>query len=146
MRYFVVCVLVGLLAWPQKVAAQVGEEAPTIAGVAIHAQHHLPPQLMLRASYFLYLDADADTDATSDPTGASAEEPVSEPAPEEPALKLEADSAGLEVTPTEQTSQPRKGLSRGGRIALGVIVPVAVFGIVFGAAAAVAVRNSFEDF
>ena len=52
MWYFVICVLAGLLAWPQKVAAQTGEEAPTSAALAVHAAHHLPPQLILRASYF----------------------------------------------------------------------------------------------
>ena len=55
MRYLVVCVLAGLLAWPRSVGAQAGEGTPTNAGFVIHAQHHLPPQLMLRASHFYYV-------------------------------------------------------------------------------------------
>jgi hypothetical protein len=34
------------------VAAQAGGEAPSKAALAIHAKDHLPPQLMLRASYY----------------------------------------------------------------------------------------------
>jgi len=59
MRYLVgfMCVLALLVALPQRVAAQTGEKAATSAASAVHARHHLPRQLMLRASYYLYLDA-----------------------------------------------------------------------------------------
>ena len=69
MRYLVgfVCLLV-LVASPLSASAQAGEEAATSAALAVHAKYYLPPQLMLRASYYLYLDADAGTDATSDQT------------------------------------------------------------------------------
>ena len=133
MRYLVICVLAGLLAWPQSVAVQTGEEAPANPGLAIHAQHRLPPQLMLRASYYSYLDVDPPSAATV--SGAASE----------PALKLEGDSAGVEVTPTEQTSQPRKGLSGGAKagIAVGVILGV---GLAVGVGVGVAAVRSIEVF
>ena len=62
------CALTLLVALPERVAAQTDEEAATSAAPAVHAKYHLPPQFMLRASYYLYLDADAGTDATSDQT------------------------------------------------------------------------------
>jgi hypothetical protein len=61
MRYLVgfVCVLAALVGTlPQSASAQAGEEAVPKVALAIHTQHRLPPQLMLRASYYLYLDAD----------------------------------------------------------------------------------------
>ena len=58
MRYLVLCVLAGLLAWPQRVAAQTGEDVAPNAGLAIHAQNRLPPPLMLRASYYYQIDVD----------------------------------------------------------------------------------------
>ena len=133
MRYLVLCALAGLLAWPQSVAAQTGEEGATSTGLAIHAQHRLPPQLMLRASYYSYLDVDPLRATTV--SGAASE----------PALKLEGDSAGVEVTPTEQTSQPRKGLSGGAKagIAVGVILGV---GLAVGAGVGVAAVRSIEVF
>jgi hypothetical protein len=79
MRCFVtlLCVLTLLVALPQRVEAQTSEEAATSAALAVHAKYHLPPQLMLRASYYLYLDAAAaaDTEAASDQTGPNAEQP-----------------------------------------------------------------------
>jgi len=135
MRYLVLSMLAALLAWPQNVAAQTGTEASANAGLTIHAQHHLPPQLMLRASYYYLLDGSqlerGNPEAFNDPLN-----PTSEPA-----LTLEGDSAGVGVTPTEGTGQSRKGLSKGGRIAVGVIVPLAVLGIASGAAIAVSMRN-----
>ena len=79
MRYLVsfVCVLAGLAALSLSASAQAGEEAVPKVALAIHTQHRLPPQLMLRASYYLYLDADADNGATSDQTEPNAEEPKS---------------------------------------------------------------------
>ena len=56
MRCLVLFVLAGLLAWPQSVAAQTGEQAPAKAALAIHAKYRLAPQLMLRASYYYYVD------------------------------------------------------------------------------------------
>ena len=79
MRYLVgvLCGLMLLVALPQRVAAQAGEEAVPKVALAIYTQHRLPPQLMLRASYYLYLDADADNGATSDQTEPNVEEPKS---------------------------------------------------------------------
>jgi hypothetical protein len=135
MRYAMICVFASLLVWPQRVAAEIGEEAPTKSSLTVHAQHHLPPQLMLRASYYYLLD-----DSRLERWHPEAFKDPSSPAGE-PALKLEGDSAGVEVTPTEGTAQPSKGLSRGGRIAVGVIVPLAVVGIVIGAAMVASIKN-----
>ena len=130
MWHLAVCVvLAGLLAWPQSVAAQAGEEAPANPGLAIHVQHHLPPQLMLRASYYLYLDTDADTDATSDQSEPNAEKPVSESVPEKPALELKLDHAGVEVAPTAHPTagESKQATNRNGRaIGIGVGVTVAI--------------------
>jgi hypothetical protein len=77
MRYLVVCVLAGLLAQPQSVAAQTGEEAPANAGAAVHA-HHLPPQFMLRTSYF-YLPEHLEQRRPGHQQKETAKEPTSEP-------------------------------------------------------------------
>ena len=78
MRYLIGFVLVlALVASSLSVSAQAGEEAVPKVALAIHTQHRLPPQLMLRASYYLYLDADADNGAMSDQTEPNAEEPKS---------------------------------------------------------------------
>jgi hypothetical protein len=57
MRHLVVCVVAGLLALPQTVAAQVANEVSTSKQVStawhVHAYPRLPPQLMLRASHYL---------------------------------------------------------------------------------------------
>jgi hypothetical protein len=105
MRYLIVCLLAALLAWPQKVAAETSEQAPTSAGLPVHAQHHLPPQLMLRASYYLYLDADADTDATSDQTESNAEESTSAQAAEQgasPAPKAQEPAQSTQPSPSPE--------------------------------------------
>lgn len=136
MRYAVICLLASLVVWPQRVAAEIGEEAPTKSSLTIHAQHHLPPQLMLRASYYYLLD-----DSRLERWHPEAFKDPSSPAGE-PALKLEGDSAGVEVTPTEGTSQPTKGLSKGGRIAVGVIVPLVVIGAIAGA---MVMATGFDD-
>jgi len=77
MRLVILMVLAGLVALPLSASAQDREEAVPKVALAIHTQHRLPPQLMLRTSYYLYLDADADTGATSDQTEPNAEEPKS---------------------------------------------------------------------
>ena len=69
------CVLTLLVALPQGLAAQTGEEAAANATPAVSVKYHLPPQLMLRASYYLYLDAAADIEAASAQTGSNAEQP-----------------------------------------------------------------------
>jgi hypothetical protein len=79
MRYLVtlLCVLALLVALPQRVAAQTSAKATTSAASAVHVRHHLPRQLMLRASYYLYLDAALGTEATSDQTEPNADKPES---------------------------------------------------------------------
>ena len=80
MRYLVGFGLaLALVAFPMSVNAQGAEGASKQASAAsfVHGGGLLPPQLMLRVSYYLYLDADADTGATSDQTEPNAEEPKS---------------------------------------------------------------------
>lgn len=151
---------------PLSVGAQTRKEAPTSAAVAVHGKSALPPQLMLRASYYLYLDADADTDATSDPTNAKAEEPApsSEPArdkgssrlerwhPEafkdpskpEPSVELELDSSGLEVTPSapmtvedSERQEAKQGKGRQAGVAVGVILGITLVAVAVGAGVAI---------
>lgn len=166
MRCWFVCVLAVLLAWPQTVGAQVGEEGPPSAGLMRYAKNPLPAQLMLRASYYLYLDVDAD----GTPDGAVDADATS--AQTEPALRLELDSEGeiqLEEpasSPAGETEAPdidtlsqraiehyetQSGQSGGRRssgtrsrgakagIAVGVILGVGLLG--FGIGAAVAMSN-----
>ena len=134
MRYLVclLCALTLLVALPQRVAAQTGEEAATSAASAVHARHHLPRQLMLRASYYLYLDAAAaaDTEATSDQTEPNAdkpqsaqadggvatsesnlEEPVSAPAPGSEVPDI--DTLGQRSIEHYETESEKRGRQRG---------------------------------
>ena len=162
MRYLIgfVCVLAGLAALPLSASAQAGEEGVPKVALAIHTQHRLPPQLMLRASYYLYLDADADNGATSDQTEPKAEEPksaqadgevatsesnleepVSSPAPasEVPDIDtLSQRSIEHYETESEQRGKQRgtKGRSRGAKagIAVGVILGVGLVAVGIGAA------------
>jgi hypothetical protein len=78
--------VVAFVALPLIASAQAGEEALPKVALAIHTQHRLPPQLMLRASYYLYLDADEKgrsrverwhPEAFVDPSEPNAEEPKS---------------------------------------------------------------------
>jgi len=62
--FLCVCALVATS--PQSASAQASEEAVPKVALATPTQHRLPPQLVLRASYFLYLDEDADNGGTSD--------------------------------------------------------------------------------
>jgi hypothetical protein len=92
-----------LVAFPTSVNAQGAEGASKQASAAsfVHGGELLPPQLMLRASYYLYLDADADTGATSDETEPNAEEPKSAQAGGEgPSAKPTAEEAVQSTEPT----------------------------------------------
>lgn len=167
MRYLIslLCALTLLVALPERVAAQTDEEAATSAAPAVHAKYHLPPQFMLRASYYLYLDAAADTEAASDQTQPNAEkpksaqavggvatsesnleEPVSSPAPasEVPDIDtLSQRSIEHYETESEQRGKQRgtKGRSRGAKagIAVGVILGVGLVAV--GISAAVFAAN-----
>jgi len=145
MRYIVgfALVLPGLMALPVSVSAQAGEGAASSAGLTLHAQHHLPPQLMLRASYFYYFEGsrlerwhpEAFVDPTAKPKATNVDETESSPAPEtdEPDLDTQSQRA------TEERNRKRA-------IALGVTIPVVVLGVVgVLIGAMVAVPRSFED-
>ena len=164
MRYLVsfVCVLAGLAALPLSASAQAGEEAVPKVALAIHTQHRLPPQLMLRVSYYLYLDADADNGATSDQTEPNAEEPksaqadgevatsesnleepVSSPAPATEVPDIDTLSQrSIEHYEVQSAETGRQGgtgsRSRGAKagIAVGAILAVGLVGIGIGAAVA----------
>ena len=139
MRYLVsfVCVLAGLAALPLSASAQAGEEAVPKVALAIHTQHRLPPQLMLRASYYLYLDADAEV-ATSE---SNLEEPVSSPAPATEVPDIDTLSQRsiehYEIQSAQSGTQGGTGSrSRGAKagIGVGVILGVGLVGIGIGAA------------
>jgi hypothetical protein len=115
MRYLVLCVLAGLSAWPERVAAETGEEAPTTAALALDAKYHLPPQLILRVSDCHFIDVD--------PLGGSA----------------------TIAAPTAEESQPTKRLSKRARIAIGVTVPIVVVGVGVGAGLRVAVSKAWSS-
>jgi len=167
MRYLFgfLCVCALAVALPQGAAAQAGEEAVPKVALAIHTQHRLPPQLIFRASYYLYLDADADNGATSDqtepyveePESAQAdgevatsesnlEEPVSSPAPgtEVPDIDTLSQRAieHYEIQSAQSAQSGRQGgtgrRSRGAKagIAVGVILGVGLVGTAIGGAVA----------
>ncbi|MGB5704700.1 MAG: hypothetical protein WBM48_17905 [Polyangiales bacterium] len=175
MWYVVGFVLVlPVMASPLSASAQAGEDAVPKAALAIHMQHRLPPHLMLRASYFLYLDTDPINGVASEQTESNAGEPksvqadgevatpesnveesVSSPAPGTAVPDIDTLSQrameNYEIQSAQRHTQGgRQGgtgeRSRGAKagIAIGVIVGVGL--VVFGIAAAVAVSNSFDDF
>jgi hypothetical protein len=168
MRYLVGFGLaLALVAFPMSVNAQGAEGASKQASAAsfVHGGGLLPPQLMLRVSYYLYLDADADTGATSDQTGPNAEEPKSAQADGEVATSesnleepVSSPAPGTEVPDIDTLSQRAiehyeiqsaqsapsgrqggtGGRSRGAKagIAIGVTVGVVLVGIAIGAGVA----------
>ncbi|MGB8224432.1 MAG: hypothetical protein WCF10_17705, partial [Polyangiales bacterium] len=121
MRYLIVCVLAGLLAWPQNVAAQAGEEGGSAveqshskASAVSHAQHH---------------------------AGSFKDREIQRRSPT-PALQLGVDSAGLKVTPSAPLTAEELKLQemdlrvRRARIALGVsVVPIFIGAILAGVGA-----------
>ena len=167
MRYIVslACLLAALMASPQSAGAQVdqGGTSSRPRGAAFFAQNLGPPQFMLRASYYLYLDADADNGDMSDQAAPKAEESKSaqadgEVAASEPNLEepVSFSEPGTEVPDIDTLSQRAiehydiqyatrsgRGGGTGGRsrgakagIAVGVIVGVGLVGVAIGAAVA----------
>jgi hypothetical protein len=156
MRYVVGFVLViPLVVSPLGATAQAGDEPVPKVALGIRTQHRLPPQLMLRAGYYLYLDADADSDAKSDRAEPSAEEPKISQAVEEDATPLEepvsSAAPGTDVPDIDTLSersieqyetrpaQPNRRRKRA--IALGVTIPILVVGSALLIGGAVAVSN-----
>jgi len=97
---------------------------------------------------------DVEADASSEPN-LQEPAPSTEPAPEEPALQLQLDDAGVEVTPTpegfyivEPTGAEEREMElrvRRARIGVGVSAAALVLGaVVAGAAGAAAVNRSFS--
>lgn len=106
----------------------------------------LPPQLMLRASYSLYLDG-VDRLALAPPDWDWCHEPLcpdsdatSKQAKTEPALQLDVDSAAVDVTPTpspeEVQLQQKKQRRRQAGIVVGVIAGLTLVGLAMVAAVA----------
>jgi hypothetical protein len=147
MRFVVAMVLAGLLAWPQPVAAETGEEAPTKAALPIHATYRLPPQLMLQAGYYLYFDTGAE-DTTSDQASESnLKEPVSSPAPETemPDINTLSQRAIEHYDIHYKTrSEEQKKQERRRRRGLTIGIPIAVVTVVCVVLGTVAVSRSFE--
>ena len=156
-----------LVASPLSVGAQERGEGVSKVPVGIRTQHRLPPRLMLRASYYVYLDMEATNGATYGQTKSNAEEPESAQADDdvaspEPILDESVSSPvpGTEVPDIDTLSQRsiehyeihhaaapaeasrQGGMSRGGKIAVGVVVPLVVAGIVAGA---VVMATGFDD-
>lgn len=77
MRLVLAMVLGVLVALPLRANAQDGEEAAPKLVSVIHAEHRLPPHLILRASYYLYLDLGAQNGSTSRPSEPNAGNPKS---------------------------------------------------------------------
>jgi len=148
-----VCV-VAMVALPTTANAHVGEADPTSAPLVVHS--FLPPQLMLRASYYLYLE---DKGLTSDQTEAKAQEPKSAQADEEVATSesnleepVSSPAPGTEVPDIDTLSQraiehyeiqseETKKLERRRRRGLTIGVPIVVAAF-FGAVVVVAVGTS----
>jgi len=151
MRYLVGFGLaLALVAFPMSVNAQGAEGASKQASAAsfVHGGGLLPPQLMLRVSYYLYLDADADTGATSDQTEPNAEEPKSAQADGEVATSesnleepVSSPAPGTEVPDIdtlsrrsiehfEIQSEEKKKREQRRRRGLAIGVPIAVVAIV----------------
>ena len=159
MRYVVGFLLaLGLVAVPLGASAQEREEAATKAAVLIHAKSHMPPQLMLRTRYF----CDVGAYPLLGPPSASGPAPligsalalasVTSPL-SMGAQPVEADSLSFwqsqepaTITEEGQPAKPlegqSKGMSRGGKIAVGVVVPLLVVGISAGAAV---MATGFDD-
>ena len=167
MRDFVGLVLVlALVASPLWVSAQAGEEIAPKAALSVHTQHRLPPQLMLRSSYFLYVDTDEISGAASgqtesdvaEPTGAhedgevassesNLEESVSSPAPGTAVPDIDTlsqraieDHEIRYEIPSGQEKHPKR--RRRLKIALGITVPIVVVGSAILIGAAVALSQS----
>ena len=114
MRHWVGFALaLALVASPLSASAQEHEEAPNSAALAIHGKSHAPLQLMLRASYFYDIGVDPLSGA---------------PVPSEP-------------SPASTEEGQSKGMSRKGKIAVGVVVPLAAVAIGLGIGAAVVLSN-----
>jgi hypothetical protein len=146
MRYLVgsLGVLVGLAALPPSASAQGGEEALPKVALAIHTQHRRPPQLMLRGSYYLYLDADEKgrprverwhPEAFVDPSEPNAEVPDIDTLGQRAIEHQEIHSK----TPNEGQKNPNRRRRRA--IALGITIPILVVGTAVLIGGAVAASN-----
>jgi len=151
-----------MVALPVTANAQAGEEGATSTGLAIHVRRPLPPQLMLRASYHLYLDADANNGATSDQTEAKAEELKSAQADDEVATSessleepVPSPAPGTEVPDIDTLSQraiehyeiqseENKKYERRRRRALTIGVPILAAAVLGTAVAAGVGASSFD--
>ena len=140
MRYLVglICAL-ALVASPLSVSAQEHDEAPKSAALAIHGKSHAPLQLMLRTTYFYDIDVDplSGRPTTVAPTAPGTEVPDIDTHSQRSIEHYEIHHA---AAPTEASRQG--GMSRGGKIAVGVVVPLVVAGIVAGA---VVMATGFDD-
>lgn len=143
----VLCVYASLGVLPQSGVAQTGDAAVSKLTVAMHTQHRLPSQLMLRASYLLYLDADEEGRSRverwhpeafvgpSEPKPTSAPEErgeVSLPVYTDPVsgapLAGPGDTQVPMAPPAEEQDRRRRRIGIGVGVSVGVVVVLAVLG------------------
>ncbi|NNK06488.1 MAG: hypothetical protein HKP50_04200 [Myxococcales bacterium] len=147
MRYLFgfVGVLAALAALPLSASGQAGKEALPKLALAIHAQHRLPAQFMLRASYYLYLDADEKGPSRVERWHPEAFVDPLEPDAEAPDI----DTLGQRAiehheihykTPNEEKKKPDRRRRRA--IALGVTIPLLVVGTAVLIGGAIAASNA----
>jgi hypothetical protein len=155
MRYVGGLVLaLALVVSARAVSAQAGDEPPSSEATSVAIKNNAPPQLMLQAGHFYYVDVD--------PLGELRY--ASRPAPRvRLALVLPSVISPLSVgvQPAEEDSlsswqlegpetvteeeQPPKRLSKRARIAVGVTVPIVAVGVGVGAGIGVGVSKSWSS-
>ncbi|NND30475.1 MAG: hypothetical protein HKN97_17960 [Myxococcales bacterium] len=137
--------LAALAALPLSASGQAGKEALPKLALAIHAQHRLPAQFMLRASYYLYLDADEKGPSRVERWHPEAFVDPLEPDAEAPDI----DTLGQRAiehheihykTPNEEKKKPDRRRRRA--IALGVTIPLLVVGTAVLIGGAIAASNA----
>ena len=152
-----------LVALPLTAGAREGREGVLKVPRGIRTQHRLPPRLMLRASYYLYLDMEATNGARYDQPKSNAEEPKStradddvaspEPILDESVASPALGTEGPDIDTLSQRSiehyeihhetlgQKTSNRRRRRAIALGVTIPILVVGSALLIGGAVAVSN-----
>jgi hypothetical protein len=136
------------VALPLGAGAQGKLDAVPKLALATHPRQHLPPQLILRSSFYLDLELEESAPSTAPETEAAAEVPDIDILSQRAIEHYEIQSAERQTPRYPASGRPgRSGeRSRGAKAGIAVRVIVGVGLVVFGIAAAVAVSNSFDDF
>ena len=148
MRLVLAMAFAAWVALPLGASAQENLDAVPKLALATHPQQHLPPQLVLRTSFYLDLDLDEPGPSTAAETDTPDEVPDIDTLSQRSIEHYETQSAERPTPRYLASERPgRSGRRSPGAkagIAIGVILGVGL--VVFGVAAAVAVSNSFDDF